>query len=197
MLVRAFDLVVAAVLLVVLAPLFAIIAAAIRVDSEGPVLFRQTRVGLRGRPFRIVKFRTMRHGASVREAHDVICDVNTYVYAAASVVDDRVTRVGRLLRATSLDELPQLVNVLRGEMSLVGPRPDLPELVAQYPPEYGRRHDVRPGITGLAQVSGRADLSYGEMLAYDLDYVDHHPLSRNLEILLKTVGVVIRRKGAR
>ena len=107
------------------------------------------------------------------------------------------TVIGRALRLCSLDELPNLLNVLRGDLHLVGPRPDEPELVAQYRPEWRRRHDVKPGITGLAQIHGRTDLTYGEMMAYDLDYVDDHPFRRDVQIMLKTLGVVARREGAR
>ncbi len=105
--------------------------------------------------------------------------------------------MGRFLRQTSLDELPNLLNVLKGDMSLVGPRPEVPRLVEQYPPEYHRRHDVRPGITGLAQVNGRGDLTYHETIVYDLDYVNNHSFLRDLAILARTVPTVLRRRGAR
>jgi lipopolysaccharide/colanic/teichoic acid biosynthesis glycosyltransferase len=107
------------------------------------------------------------------------------------------TVIGRALRACSLDELPNLLNVLRGDMHIVGPRPDEPELVAKYLPAYHRRHDVKPGITGLAQVNGRADLTYDEIMTYDLDYVDRNSFARDVQIMLKTLGVVVRREGAR
>ncbi len=107
------------------------------------------------------------------------------------------THIGRFMRSTSVDELPNLINVLRGEMSIVGPRPDVPELVAQYPAEYQRRHSVRPGITGLAQINGRSSLTYEEMMLYDLEYVDHHSLLRDLVILAKTLPAVLSQRGAR
>jgi lipopolysaccharide/colanic/teichoic acid biosynthesis glycosyltransferase len=109
----------------------------------------------------------------------------------------RKTVIGRALRACSLDEMPNLLNVLRGDLHLVGPRPDEPELVAQYRPEWRKRHEVKPGVTGLAQIHGRTDLTYSEMMAYDLDYVRKHPFARDVKIMLKTLGVVLRREGAR
>jgi lipopolysaccharide/colanic/teichoic acid biosynthesis glycosyltransferase len=109
----------------------------------------------------------------------------------------RKTVIGRALRACSLDEMPNLLNVLRGDLHLVGPRPDEPELVAQYRPEWRQRHGLKPGITGLAQIHGRTDLTYSEMMAYDLDYVKRRPFARDVQIMLKTLGVVLRREGAR
>jgi lipopolysaccharide/colanic/teichoic acid biosynthesis glycosyltransferase len=190
---RLLDIVVADLGLVVLSPLLAIVALLIKLESRGPVLFRQQRVGRRERPFEILKFRSM----SLPEAEEAnvatVEDMDSFIFRPLG----RKTAIGRALRACSLDELPNLLNVLRGDLHLVGPRPDEVELVAQYRPEWRRRHDVKPGITGLAQINGRTDLTYGETMAYDLDYVDNHPFSRDVRIILKTLGVVLRREGAR
>lgn len=194
--VRLFDIVVASILLVVLSPLVALIALAVKLDSRGPAFFTQTRVGYKNRTFRMYKFRTMYHaenGANP-ESPRIVKDFSNYYFYPPL---DRLTRVGRFLRATSLDELPNLLNVIRGDMRLVGPRPEIPELVEQYPPEYHCRHDVKPGITGLAQVSGRGDLTYHETILYDLDYVQNHSFRRDLAILARTVPVVLSRRGAR
>lgn len=191
-----FDKTIAMVGLVVLSPLLFIVAVLIKLESPGPILFRQKRVGKGEKLFEIRKFRSMSVApageATVADA-DAVGDMETFVFRPVG----RKTVIGRTLRACSLDELPNLLNVLRGELHLVGPRPDEPELVAQYLPEWRKRHDVRPGITGLAQVNGRTDLTYGETMAYDLDYVQNHPFSRDVRIILKTLGVVLRREGAR
>ena len=197
MLKRAFDLLVAGVALVVLSPLMAAVGLIVKLESPGPVLFRQSRVGRGGRPFTMYKFRTM--PANPQEASSPVPQVSDF---ADYVFDPlyggkRYTRVGGLLRAASLDELPNLFNVLRGDLSIVGPRPEVPELVAQYPPEFQRRHAVRPGITGLAQVNGRGDLTYQEAMVYDLEYVEQHSFLRDVAILLQTVPTVLGRRGAR
>jgi lipopolysaccharide/colanic/teichoic acid biosynthesis glycosyltransferase len=195
---RAFDIVVAAAGLVALAPMLIALAIAVRLTSPGPVVFTQTRVGKGGRPFTILKFRTLRSEAQQAAAETVVPQVGDFT----SYVFDplyggkRYTPIGRLLRSTSLDELLNLVNVLRGDLSFVGPRPEVPELVAQYPPQYHRRHDVRPGITGLAQISGRGSLTYEQAMVYDLEYVDDHSLLRDLAILARTLPVVLSRQGA-
>ena len=175
---------------------YPIIALAIRLDSSGPVIFSQKRVGYKGRKFTFYKYRTMSHEGHRPYETPKLEPVHFKTFVFVTPVS-RLTRVGRFLRATSLDELPNFWNVLRGDMRIVGPRPEIPELVEQYPPEYHRRHDVKPGITGLAQVSGRADLTYEETMNYDLDYVNNHSLARDLAILAKTLPVVIARKGAR
>ena len=191
---RLFDIVIAGGALILLSPLFALLALAIVLESRGGVFYRQKRLGKDEAPFEILKFRSMRPAAPGEETVQTqIEDMDAFVFRPVG----RVTRVGKLLRASSLDELPNLINVLRGEMSIVGPRPDEPELVAQYRPEWRRRHRVKPGITGLAQINGRTDLTYSEMMAYDLDYVDRHPFWRDVQIMLKTFGVVLRREGAR
>jgi lipopolysaccharide/colanic/teichoic acid biosynthesis glycosyltransferase len=172
---RLIDVGAAAAGLVVLGPILAAVAIAIRVSMGRPVFFRQRRPGLRGRPYTLLKFRTMRGGGLPDE--------------------QRTTRLGALLRATSLDELPQLWNVLRGEMSLVGPRPLLMSYLDRYSEEQARRHEVKPGITGWSQVKGRNSLTWEEKFAHDLWYVDHWNLGFDLKILLLTVGRVLSRSG--
>ncbi|MGE0554283.1 MAG: sugar transferase [Gemmatimonadales bacterium] len=178
---RLFDLVVATALLVALLPLFLAIALVILLTMGRPIFFRQQRPGRGGRPFTLVKFRTMSVGASRPE--DQRDEAR------------RLTRVGALLRATSLDELPELVNVLRGEMSLVGPRPLLLEYLPLYTEEQARRHEVRPGITGWAQVHGRNTLPWEERFAMDVWYVDHRSFRLDLRILWLTLAQVARRSG--
>lgn len=175
---RALDLAVAVPALVVSLPVQALTALAVRASMGAPVLFRQQRPGLHGEPFEMVKFRTMRAPQPGR-------------------TDDasRITRVGSLLRSTSLDELPTLWNVVRGDMSLVGPRPLLMAYLDRYTPEQARRHEVRPGLTGLAQVSGRNALSWEEKFALDVEYVDRADVWLDLRILVRTVGAVLRREG--
>ncbi len=172
---RGVDIVVAVVGLVMLAPVIALIALAVRLDLGAPVLFRQPRPGLCGRPFVLMKFRTMTAGEGADDA--------------------RTTRLGRTLRAWSLDELPQLWNVLKGEMSLVGPRPLLMRYLPLYSPDQARRHEVRPGLTGLAQVSGRNALSWEDRFALDVRYVDEASLPLDLMILWRTLLKVVRREG--
>jgi len=178
---RAFDITVAAAALLVASPLLPLVAIAVRVNLGSAVLFRQQRPGLHGRPFTMVKFRTMRDaiGRDGRPLPDA----------------DRLTTFGKLLRSTSLDELPELWNVLRGEMSLVGPRPLLMEYLDRYTPEQSRRHDVRPGVTGWAQVHGRNALSWEERFRLDVWYVEHRSLRLDLHILLRTITIVLRRTG--
>jgi lipopolysaccharide/colanic/teichoic acid biosynthesis glycosyltransferase len=201
---RAIDLVVAAVVLVLLSPLLAAIAIAIRLDSRGPALFRQTRIGRDRRPIVVNKFRTMYAEADPTPHREYIRQLVAGEGARHSdgerqlfklVVDDRITRVGRFLRKTSLDELPQLWNVLRGEMSLVGPRPVVPYELEHYPARYFRRFAVKPGLTGLWQVSGRNETSYTDMVELDIAYVERRSLRLDAEILFRTVGVVLTRKG--
>ncbi|MEZ0074729.1 sugar transferase [Planotetraspora sp. GP83] len=176
-----------------LLPVGAIIAMAIRLDSPGPALFRQTRVGIGGRRFTLYKFRSMvRDAESIRET--LRNDGNGVLFKMRR--DPRVTRVGGLLRRWSLDELPQLVNVIKGDMSLVGPRPPLPAEVATYGADASRRLLVRPGLTGLWQVSGRSDLSWEDTVRLDLYYVENWSITTDLVILWKTIGAVLRRDGA-
>jgi exopolysaccharide biosynthesis polyprenyl glycosylphosphotransferase len=185
----------AVVLLIALSPLLAGLALAVRAESKGPVLFRQVRVGKDGREFVIVKFRTMHLDAEARLAElRHLNEVDGALFKLRN--DPRVTRVGRFLRKFSLDELPQLLNVLGGSMSLVGPRPPLPEEVAVYPDDARRRLAVRPGMTGLWQVSGRSDLSWDEAVRLDLQYVENWSLSLDLVIMLRTLSAVTRGAGA-
>ncbi|HUA12003.1 MAG TPA: sugar transferase [Solirubrobacteraceae bacterium] len=176
---RAFDIAVSATLLVVLSPLLAAAAAAIRLETHGPVLYRQRRVGLRGRPFEMLKLRTMVHGAEHLGAG-----------LKVNAGDERITRTGALLRRTSLDELPNLVNVLRGEMAIVGPRPTLQAQVDTYDERQRRRLDVKPGITGWAQVNGRASLPWQERIELDLWYIEHRSAALDARILWRTAAVV-------
>ncbi|SMO82226.1 sugar transferase [Propioniciclava tarda] len=175
---RCLDVAVAGVGLVVSLPLQVGVAAVVRSKLGSPVLFKQQRPGLHGEPFTLLKFRTMREPD------------------ATHVTDEeRLGRVGKILRATSLDELPSLINVLRGDMSLVGPRPLLMSYLPLYSPEQARRHEVRPGITGLAQVSGRNAISWEEKFARDVEYVDSRSLALDLRILAATLAKVIKRDG--
>lgn len=175
---RALDASVAAVGLVATAPLQAVVALAVLAKHGRPVLFRQPRPGKGGRVFELVKFRTM-----------LLPDAQRVSDA------DRLTPLGRFLRSTSLDELPTLWNVLKGDMSLVGPRPLLVQYLERYSPEQARRHEVRPGVTGLAQVRGRNGLDWDEKLALDVEYVDHRSFALDLRILWETVAVVLLRRG--
>jgi exopolysaccharide biosynthesis polyprenyl glycosylphosphotransferase len=189
------DLVGAALLITLLSPLFALIAIAVKRDSVGPILFRQTRVGRGGREFTIFKFRTMQVDAEVRR-RDLV-HLNDHDGVMFKMRDDpRVTRTGRWLRRYSLDELPQLFNVLLGQMSLVGPRPPLPDEVAAYAEDVRRRLAVKPGMTGLWQVSGRSDLPWEEAVRLDLRYVENWSLSLDLVIMLRTLTAVLRSSGA-
>lgn len=178
---RVVDVVLSALVLVILSPLMFIIALVIRLALGRPVLFRQQRPGLHGRPFTLYKFRTM---TEARDEHgNLLPD------------EQRLTCFGRFLRSTSLDELPELWNVLKGDMSLVGPRPLLMEYLPLYTPEQMRRHEVKPGITGWAQVNGRNALSWEERFALDVWYVDHLSFWLDMKILLLTFWKVFRREG--
>jgi lipopolysaccharide/colanic/teichoic acid biosynthesis glycosyltransferase len=178
------DRVAACLLLVLLAPVLALVAIAIRIEDGGPVLFRQSRAGRNGRLFAVLKFRSMVVDADQRGLGLNVAEG-----------DDRITRVGRHLRDWSLDELPQLINVARGEMSLVGPRPGLAEHATRYDAFQRRRLEVRPGLTGWAQVNGRNALSWEERIALDVWYVDHRSPRLDLSILRRTPGVIIRKEG--
>lgn len=178
---RLLDVTAGSAALVVLAPVGLLVVAAVRLKLGSPVLFRQTRPGLHGEPFEMLKFRTMTNQRD--KAGDLLPD------------EVRLTRFGRLLRSTSIDELPELVNIVRGEMSLVGPRPLLMEYLPLYDARQRRRHDVRPGLTGLAQVSGRNNVPWSEKFELDVQYVEKLSLKLDLWILWRTVLQVIRRSG--
>lgn len=182
---RALDLVVAVPATIALAPVMAGIALWVRRDSDGPAIFRQERVGAFGKPFRVLKFRSM-----VMNAEHLGAGL------AVTEDDDRITRAGRILRRLSLDELPQLINVVKGDMSLVGPRPTVPSQVERYDATQRRRLLARPGVTGLAQVRGRASIPWSTRIALDVDYVDNWRMARDLRILLETVRVVVRGEGS-
>jgi lipopolysaccharide/colanic/teichoic acid biosynthesis glycosyltransferase len=177
---RAVDFLVASIGVLLLSPLFAVIALCVQLTMGSPVFFRQTRPGLGGRPFTLLKFRTMK----VEQ-----------VGAGALSDGERLTPLGRVLRRTSLDELPELINVVRGEMSLVGPRPLLMEYLPLYNPEQARRHEVRPGITGWAQVNGRNGIDWEEKFKLDLWYVEHRSFMLDLRILWMTVEGVLSARG--
>ena len=178
---RTIDVVIAAVVLPLVSPLLLLAAILIKITSHGPVFYRQRRIGLSGGEFVMIKFRTMIVGA----------DATSLVGSQ----DPRVTRVGRWLRSSSVDELPQLINVLRGEMSIVGPRPALPEMVPHYAEEEQRRLEVRPGLTGWAQVRGRNALPYHERLRLDTWYVQNRSFWLDLKILMRTIPALIRGRG--
>ncbi len=178
---RLFDLILVVPALIVLAPLMLVIAVLIWKQMGRPIIFTQERAGLHGKPFRIFKFRTMTND---RDAEGRL--LPDY---------ERITPLGRFLRSTSLDELPQLWNVLRGEMSLIGPRPLLVRYLDRYTPEQNRRHEVMPGLTGLPALFGRNDQTWDDILAQDVWYVDHLSFWLDLKIILGTLFVVIRRKG--
>jgi lipopolysaccharide/colanic/teichoic acid biosynthesis glycosyltransferase len=195
--VRLFETTVAVLLLAVFSPLLALIGILIKLGSPGPVLFRQKRVGYDEKLFMMYKFRTMKMGSENHEGPSQrVKDIASYVFSPPRR-DPRVTPIGRVLRSTSLDEWPNLLNVIRGDMRIVGPRPDELELVEQYLPIYHLRHWVKPGITGLAQVNGRSNLTYHQMITYDLNYMKHHPWRRDLAILSRTLLVVLKKEGAR
>jgi exopolysaccharide biosynthesis polyprenyl glycosylphosphotransferase len=195
MLKRCADVAIASATLVITAPVLAVAALAIKLDSRGPVLYVQRRAGLAGEPFRMLKFRTMVNGAHHRLAE--VVELDGLADPMFKLRDDpRVTRVGRFLRRWSLDELPQLINVVRGDMSLVGPRPEQVELVERYRPEHRFRLDARPGMTGPMQVFGRGSLDFDERLAVEREYIENVSLGRDARILMMTVPVVISGKGA-
>jgi exopolysaccharide biosynthesis polyprenyl glycosylphosphotransferase len=192
---RVFDFFVSTAGLLLFAPLFPFVVLAIKLDSPGPVFFTQLRAGKDGRPFRMFKLRTM-----IADAEDALPELVSFEDLDEPMFklrgDPRVTRVGRLLRRFSLDELPQLINVLRGDMSIVGPRPEQVELVERYGPEHRFRLDVKPGMTGPMQVYGRGDLDFTERLAVEFDYVDNLSLGRDIRILFQTLPVALRGNGA-
>jgi exopolysaccharide biosynthesis polyprenyl glycosylphosphotransferase len=197
---RLLDVLVSALVMIGLAPVMLLCALAVRLDSPGPVFFRQTRAGKDGKPFSVVKFRSMRTNADSKVHEEY---VRAFIAAQAAgqvtasgtinklVSDPRVTRTGRWLRKTSLDELPQLWNVLRGDMSIVGPRPPIPYELEHYSPDHMGRLAVKPGITGLWQVSGRSRTTFEEMVSLDLRYITARSILLDLRIILLTIPVVL------
>jgi len=181
---RVFDILIALLALAIFSPVLLIAAIAIKLGSRGPVVYRQRRVGLGGEEFEMLKLRTMVAGSDP-------VGVGTVVTRD----DPRVTAAGRVLRRTSLDEIPNLVNVLRGEMAIVGPRPTIPAQVVDYTPRQHRRHEVRPGITGWAQVQGRAGIPWEERIELDIDYVDRRSTALDARILLKTLWLLVTGHG--
>lgn len=194
---RGLDVIVSAVALVLLAPLLALLAVLVKLDSSGPVLFTQPRVGLKGRTFCMYKFRTMHNGADAEL--DAVAYLNqSHDPRLFKIPDDpRVTRLGTLLRRWSLDELPQLFNILKGDMSLVGPRPFFESDLADYEAHHFRRLDVKPGLTGLWQVSGRSEIvDFDEVVRLDRYYITHWSLALDVRILARTLPTVVGRRGA-
>ena len=181
---RAADILIAAIALVVLSPFLLAAAIAIKLGSRGPIIYRQQRIGRGGRPFEMWKLRTMVAGSDP-----------VGIGTAVTRDDPRVTAAGRFLRRTSLDEVPNLANVLRGEMAIVGPRPTIPAQVDDYTPRQNRRHEVLPGITGWAQVQGRAGIPWAERIELDVWYVDHRTARLDLRILLRTAWLVVSGQG--
>ncbi|MCG3268372.1 WecB/TagA/CpsF family glycosyltransferase [Yoonia sp. I 8.24] len=192
---RIMDVSIASFALIALAPIFAATALAIKLDSKGPALFRQSRVGKKGKSFSMLKFRSMRQDAETLRAEvEENSDREGICFKARS--DPRITRVGRFIRRASIDELPQIINVLRGEMSIVGPRPALPSEVAKYPSRAFGRLAVKPGITGVWQVSGRADVEFNKMIEMDLAYAAHRTIALDFILILMTFRAVISGRGA-
>lgn len=181
---RAFDILTAAIALIILSPILLVAAIAIKLGSRGPVIYRQRRVGKGGQEFELLKLRTMVQGSDPVGVGKVVARD-----------DPRVTAAGRFLRRTSLDEIPNLLNVLRGEMAIVGPRPTIPAQVDDYTPHQHRRHEVRPGLTGWAQVQGRAGIPWEERIELDVEYVDRRSPALDLRILARTLGLLATGHG--
>ena len=192
---RAFDLIVGSGILLLLLPVIPLVALMIRFDSEGPVFYRQQRIGMGGRPFRFYKFRSMRADSDrLRADLEARNELSGPVFKIKN--DPRVTAVGQFLRRSSLDEIPQIFNVLKGDMSIVGPRPALPGEVARYEAWHRRRLDVKPGITCLWQVAGRSHVDFDEWMRLDIEYMSRRSLRTDVAIFLKTIPAVIARRGA-
>jgi len=192
---RLLDVIGSALALVVLSPLILVLAIIIRVTTHGPVFYRSKRIGRGGREFTFLKLRSMVKDAHSKRGHlNHLNEADGPVFKIAR--DPRITPIGRFMRSTSLDEVPQFWNVLCGDMSLVGPRPPIPEEVAQYEPWQLRRLDVRPGLTCLWQISGRSRIGFQEWMRLDLEYIRHRSLKLDLKILLRTIPAVLSREGA-
>jgi len=192
---RLMDIILSFIGIIVFSPIYLIIIIAIKLDSKGPTIFKQIRVGKDGKDFTIFKFRTMIVQAeSKRELNIDPNDLENFVFQSKS--DNRITKLGSFLRRSSLDEIPQLFNVLFGQMSLVGPRPEIPEVVNYYPESYHQRFLVLPGITGLAQISGRGEIELGKTISYDLKYIMDFSVAFDIKILFLTVVSVFKKEGA-
>ncbi|ACQ51951.1 sugar transferase [Clostridium botulinum] len=192
---RFSDIILSLIGIIILSPIYLILFLWIKLDSKGPALFKQVRVGKDNKDFVIYKFRTMVVDAEKKKKIDLeIEDISNFVFQSKS--DNRVTKAGKFLRKTSLDEIPQLFNVLKGNMTLVGPRPEIPDVVKHYPNEYNQRLLVTPGITGLAQVSGRGEIELGKTVYYDLTYIKNFSVWYDIKILFQTVFKVFKNEGA-
>ncbi|MBW9171027.1 sugar transferase [Clostridium estertheticum] len=192
---RLMDIILSLIGIIILSPIYLIIIIAIKIDSKGGTIFRQIRVGKDGENFTIYKFRTMIVQAESKRKLEINPDdLENFVFQSRS--DSRVTKVGNFLRRSSLDEIPQLFNVLFGNMSLVGPRPEIPEVVKYYPESYHQRLLVLPGITGLAQISGRGEIELGKTVTYDLNYIKDFSVILDIKIILLTVVSVFKKDGA-
>jgi len=192
---RFMDILLSIIGILILLPVYAIISIAIKVNSKGPAIFKQVRIGKNHKPFTIYKFRTMVVNAEQKRELEIDPEkIGDFVFQSRS--DDRITKVGAFLRRTSLDELPQLFNVLIGNMSLIGPRPEIPDVVKFYPKEYEQRLLVSPGITGLAQISGRGEIELSKTIEYDLTYIKEFSIWNDIKILFKTFFSVLKKEGA-
>lgn len=192
---RFFDIILSLIGIIILSPVFLLVFIFIKCDSKGPALFKQVRVGKYEKDFIIYKFRTMIVNAEKKKELQIDANnIENFVFQSKS--DSRITKVGNFLRKSSLDELPQLFNVLNGTMSLVGPRPEIPDVVKFYPESYRQRLLVTPGITGLAQVSGRGEIELGKTIFYDLTYISNFSIWMDIKILFKTVVSVFKKEGA-
>jgi lipopolysaccharide/colanic/teichoic acid biosynthesis glycosyltransferase len=195
---RWMDVIFGSIFIGILWPIWILAAALIWRDSHGPIMIRQKRVGLNGAEFDFYKFRTMHHRPRKDDIHERIPQGDlTKQLLSPKGKPRNATSVGWVLRKTTIDELPQLFNVVKGDMSLVGPRPDMPIIVEHWPEEFRQRHLVKPGLTGLAVINGRSDLTHYEKVRWDLEYVKDHPISRDLMILFRTIALVASKKGAR
>lgn len=192
---RLMDIIFSLIGIIILSPIFLILTIWIKLDSKGPAVFKQVRVGKNGKNFTIYKFRTMVVSAEAKKELEIDpSNMDNFVFQSRS--DNRVTKVGAFLRKTSLDEIPQLFNVLFGHMSLIGPRPEIPDVVKYYPENYYQRLLVLPGITGLAQVNGRGEIELGKTIYYDLTYIKNFSLWLDIKILFQTVVKVFKSEGA-
>jgi exopolysaccharide biosynthesis polyprenyl glycosylphosphotransferase len=192
---RVIDVILSIVGIILLSPIYVVIIIFIKLDSKGPAIFKQVRVGKNEQNFTIYKFRTMVPNAESKRSLELDpTNIENFVFQSKS--DNRITKVGDFLRKTSLDEIPQLFNVLFGDMSLVGPRPEIPEVVKFYPESYKQRLLVPPGITGLAQISGRGEIELGKTVYYDILYIKQFSVWKDIEIIFKTVFSVFKRDGA-